>query len=470
MRQLAAVDARDRPVSRERCGEAREPRVVGRVRVLAREDERVAPCEVGAEVARATVVELLRGNLVDTGAEAPRPRDAPVARARVDDDHLDLVVDPLARDRLEAAHEVGSPVLHRDDDRDHGVGYSVGAVVLATQRHGQEREEERAEHDLDAESERRHEQRGLVGATERAEAVVRPLDAPRTRGRRPRTPTSAPPARRPCSSVTWLPSRSSSASRSPIRTRAYVRAKTPSWMTWAPMSVIATKPSIVWICHVCPRMSIGPAARTTMPTMPEKQQQATGNEVEPARAVQEHEAHVAPGVAEAVELRLADPRVVVDRDLADREAAAVRLEDHLGRELHAGRVQVEHRQRLAADRAHPAVGVGHLHAEEDVEHAREHGVPDEAVEERHRVAVDRSLEARSDDEVVAALEAVDEARELVERVRVVRVAHDQVLAACGVEAREIRAPVASPRLGHDDRAVCRRDLARSRRSSRCRRR
>ena len=50
-------------------------------------------------------------------------------------------------------------------------------------------------------------------------------------------------------------------------------------------------------------------------------------------------------------------------------------------------------------------------------------------------------------------------RELVERVRVVRVAHHQVLAARGVEPREIRASVASPRLGHDDRAVCRRDLA-----------
>ena len=50
---------------------------------------------------------------------------------------------------------------------------------------------------------------------------------------------------------------------------------------------------------------------------PEQEQDASRHEVEPARAVQEHEADVAPGVPEAVQLRLADARVVVDRDLAD---------------------------------------------------------------------------------------------------------------------------------------------------------
>ena len=173
-------------------------------------------------------------------------------------------------------------------------------------------------------------------------------------------------------------------------------------MTCAPISVIATKPSIVWICHVWPKRSIGPVASTTMPMIPRRSRKLPGNEVQPARAVQEHEADVAPGITEAVQLRLADPRVVVDRHLAHGEPAAVRLEDHLRRELHPGRVEVEYRKRLAADRAHPAVRVGDLHAEEHVEHASEDRVADEAVEERHRVAVDRSLEAGADHEVVAA--------------------------------------------------------------------
>ena len=35
-------------------------------------------------------------------------------------------------------------------------------------------------------------------------------------------------------------------------------------------------------------------------------------------------------------------------------------------------------------------------------------IPDEAVEEGHRVAVDRPLEARADHEVVSMIEALDE--------------------------------------------------------------
>ena len=133
----------------------------------------------------------------------------------------------------------------------------------------------------------------------------------------------------------------------------------------------------------------------------EQEQRQAGHEVQPARAVQEHELHVAPGVAEAVELRLADARVVVDRDLAHAELAAVGLEDHLRRELHPGRVEVERRERVAPHRAHPAVGVRDLHAEEDVQEAGQDRVADVAVEPRHRLAVDRPLEARAHHEVVA---------------------------------------------------------------------
>ena len=198
-----------------------------------------------------------------------------------------------------------------------------------------------------------------------------------------------------------------------------------------------------------------------MPASPSRRSAAPGHQVEPARAVQEHEADVPPGVAEAVELRLADARVVVDRDLAHGQPAAVRLEDHLRGELHPGRVEVERRQRVAADRSHAAVRVGDLHAEEDVEHARQDRVADEAVEERHRVAVDRPLEARADDEVVSLLELVDERRELLQRVGLVGVAHDDVLAARFCEAREVGAPVAAPRLGDDARAVRGGDLRRA---------
>ena len=161
-----------------------------------------------------------------------------------------------------------------------------------------------------------------------------------------------------------------------------------------------------------------------------------------------------------LQLRLADARVVVDRHLADGEAAAIRLEDHLGRELHSGRVQVEHRKSFPPHGTHATVRVGNLDSEEDVEHPGEHGVSDEAVEERHCIAVDRPLESRADDEVVATLQTIDEPRQLAHRIRVVRVAHDDVFAARRLETREVGTPVSTARLRYDDRAMCRRDLGR----------
>ena len=181
------------------------------------------------------------------------------------------------------------------------------------------------------------------------------------------------------------------------------------------------------------------------PAEAEREQSRAGVEVEPARAVQEHEPDVAPGVAEAVQLRLADARVVVDRDLAHDEVAPVCLEDHLRRELHPGGVEFERLKRALADGPHAAVRVRHLHAEEEVEHPREDRISDEAVEERHRVPVDRPLEAGADDEIVACLEAVDERSELLERIRLVGIAHHDVVAARLGQPGEVRAAVASAR-------------------------
>ena len=147
--------------------------------------------------------------------------------------------------------------------------YAGAAGRIVSARHGQEREEEGAENDLDPEPEAGQEQRRLVRPAERAEAVRGPLDANCGQtGNGEKDEQDAPTM--PCSSLRRRERRSSRWSRSPMRTRAYVRAKTPSWITWAPISVRATKPSMVWICHVRPKMSIGPAARTTMPMIPRR--------------------------------------------------------------------------------------------------------------------------------------------------------------------------------------------------------
>ena len=87
-----------------------EPEIVRGVRVLAREDEYVAGSELGAEIPRPAVVELARRDLVHARAESAGTLDAAVDRTRIDDDDLDLLIDLLHSDRLEAADEVGAAV------------------------------------------------------------------------------------------------------------------------------------------------------------------------------------------------------------------------------------------------------------------------------------------------------------------------------------------------------------------------
>ena len=167
-----------------------------------------------------------------------------------------------------------------------------------------------------------------------------------------------------------------------------------------------------------------------------------------------------PGVAEAVQLRLADAGVVVDRDLAHAQVAPERLEHHLRRELHPRRMEVERLERAPPGGAHAAMGVGDLHTEEEVEKPGEDRVPDVAVEPRHRLAVDRALKPRADHQVVAVSEPLDEGRELAERICAIRVRHHDVLALRVGQAGEVGAAVAGPLLADDSRAVVRRDPGR----------
>ncbi len=121
----------------------------------------------------------------------------------------------------------------------------------------------------------------------------------------------------------------------------------------------------------------------------------------------------------------------------DVEALLGGPDDHLGGELHAGRAQVEPGQDVAAQAAHAAVGVADAGAEEHVEHAGQHRVADVAVQPGHRARVD-VVHPVAHDEVGAVLELLDEARDLAEVVGQVGVAHDDVLAARGGEARRGR--------------------------------
>ncbi len=162
------------------------------------------------------------------------------------------------------------------------------------------------------------------------------------------------------------------------------------------------------------------------------------------RAVNEQESKVAPAVAPRRELRLAAARVVVDRELADVEAALCRADHHLAGELHARGAQVEHLQLVPPDRAHAAVGVAHPRLVEGVEEAGEHRVADVAMQPRHRTGLD-VVHPVAHDQIGAVIELGHEARDLVEVVRQVGVAHHDVAPASPCEAAEVCAAVSAPR-------------------------
>ena len=159
----------------------------------------------------------------------------------------------------------------------------------------------------------------------------------------------------------------------------------------------------------------------------------------------QQEAQVAPPVAEAGELGFPAARVVLDRQLLDGQVLLGRADDHLRGELHAGGAQVEAGQHVAADGAHAAVGVLDARAEEEVEHPGEHGVAHVAVQPGHGARVD-VVHPVAHHQLGTAVEAVDEAGDVLEVVGEVGVEHHDVLALCRREAGQVCAAVAAARL------------------------
>ena len=119
VRELSTVDAGDVFVPTEGSHESGEPPIIGSVRILTGEHEHLASGNLHTDVARSSVVKLVRRDGVHPGPEPAGALGAAVARPGVDNDDLDLFVDTLAADRLQATHEICAAVLDRDDDGDH---------------------------------------------------------------------------------------------------------------------------------------------------------------------------------------------------------------------------------------------------------------------------------------------------------------------------------------------------------------
>ena len=132
-------------------------------------------------------------------------------------------------------------------------------------------------------------------------------------------------------------------------------------------------------------------------------QQHRRNREQIAGRVHEHELHVSPAVAEAVERRFTLTLVVGDGYLLDGHILRTGLHDHLAGVLHAGRFQVQFLVRLAVDNTEPTVGVRDPCPVEHVEELRQHRVSDVLVELRHRPGLDLAVESAAHHHLRAAV-------------------------------------------------------------------
>ncbi len=196
-RRAAAGGRRRPPLLRPRSGPVsrREPGIVGRVRVLAREDERLAARELRAEVARAAVVELARRDRVDASAEtsrrAPRCRPAsPSRRRRPRPRRRPAGATIASRQRTRSA-----PPSFTGMTTEITCGYSVAAVV--SRRSGMVRSARKKAPKTIwmPRPSAGDEERRLVRASERAESVRGPLERRRSASPTTAKRASAPPAR-----------------------------------------------------------------------------------------------------------------------------------------------------------------------------------------------------------------------------------------------------------------------------------
>src|SRR3954469_18037692 len=145
---------------------------------------------------------------------------------------------------------------------------------------------------------------------------------------------------------------------------------------------------------------------------------------------------MAPAVAPRPQVRrpIAKIRRERRRHLAHLEPVERALRDHLRRVLHPGGPQIEPEDRVAPERAEPAMEVSDVAPEEQPPEERKPRVAEPLVQRGHGALLDAALEAVAHDEVVARAQALDERIDGLEVVREIGVAHEDVRAAGGSDA------------------------------------
>src|SRR6201989_255470 len=125
------------------------------------------------------------------------------------------------------------------------------------------------------------------------------------------------------------------------------------------------------------------------------------------------------------------------------------FDDHLAGELHASGAEVEAENGVAAHGADATVEVTDGDAEEEAADEAEDGVAEVFMQRGHGSRFNLAAEAIADDEVVPGLEFGEEAGECAEVVAGVGVGHEDVFAACGLDAGHEGGAVAADGNGYD---------------------
>ena len=129
-----------------------------------------------------------------------------------------------------------------------------------------------------------------------------------------------------------------------------------------------------WICSSRPK-TWTPRNTSSATSVPDEHDRSRDDEQE-VRVVHEDEAQVSPTVAKRRQLRLADARVELDRELPHVQLLARRANHHLGGELHPDRAEIERREDAPAYGAHAAVRVLDVRPMQGVEESGEDRVAD----------------------------------------------------------------------------------------------
>ena len=164
---------------------------------------------------------------------------------------------------------------------------------------------------------------------------------------------------------------------------------------------------------------------------------------QPPGTEEEHETQRAPSIPPGAQMRSSPSPVRFEAGghLGDPKLLLRRADDHLDSEFHPRRVQRKAPDGVTAKAPQPAVRVRDPGPEEDVEDEGEHRVAEDAVQEGHGAVVDHSAKTRAHHQLVSLAQALEEARNVLECVAVVRVAHHHVATArrldAGLERRAV---------------------------------